>query len=216
MLTRPTVTPVKPAKAACTALCAKILQYMRSPEVVGMERIKYEGSIYFTSASLKRFLISDFSQGPTSFRIGLPLRSVCTSPARMSYRGESSMLAADDHDIIRTCLLHLKHCCCVIRKEQKQLNDSFSKREVAATHVTLGNCVIYNPGLRLKSAPRAFLLCTAAADLLVLTVHRICCCSLVASDSAGVLMTSDICIGLSGQVPTGKNARHQQAFLCQY
>lgn len=42
--------------------------------------MRYEGSMYFTSASLKRFLISLFSQGPTSFRMGLPLRSVWTSP----------------------------------------------------------------------------------------------------------------------------------------
>ena len=42
--------------------------------------MRYEGSMYFTSASLKRFLISLFIQGPTSFRMGLPLRSVWTSP----------------------------------------------------------------------------------------------------------------------------------------
>ena len=41
--------------------------------------------MYLTSQSLKCRFISDFIQGPTSFRMGLPLASVRTSPAsRMS------------------------------------------------------------------------------------------------------------------------------------
>lgn len=43
--------------------------------------------MYFMSASLKRFFISDRSQMPKSFRIGLPLASRSLSPAARSWGG---------------------------------------------------------------------------------------------------------------------------------
>ena len=58
--------------------------------MVGVLRIMYEGSMYLMSASLKWLFSSVRIHRPTSFRMGLPLRSVSWVPAaRMSCTAQS-------------------------------------------------------------------------------------------------------------------------------